>query len=158
MAASASSRSGALFRARQKVSRIAQSYLYLEDGAVSHRGGRSPSVGLFGRFREAAPDASVADHRPHLIMPGFIDAAYALCAEPDDGGLCRLELLEWLNTYTFVEEQKLLRRPAGPCRGGRGGFLRCADPARYDDGGGLLLEPPALGRMPSSPRRSGAIC
>jgi len=51
--------------------------------------------------------SEIIDHRPHLIMAGFIDphihfpqmqviGAYA-------GGL-----LEWLNTYTFAEEQKFM--------------------------------------------------
>jgi guanine deaminase len=80
-----------------------ESYLYLEDGAVSIEEGIIVAVGDY----EAADrtGASVIDHRPHLIMAGFIDlhlhyvqsqimAAYAG------------SLLEWLNTYTFVEEQK----------------------------------------------------
>lgn len=81
----------------------ADSYVYLEDGGVLIEGGKVAWVGDFA----AAPSegARVIDHRPHLIAPGFIDlhlhyvqsqmmAAYAG------------SLLEWLNTYTFVEEQK----------------------------------------------------
>lgn len=79
------------------------SYLYLEDGGVLIEGGKVAWVGEFAAA--AAPGARVIDHRPHLIVPGFIDlhlhyvqsqmmAAYAG------------SLLEWLNTYTFVEEQK----------------------------------------------------
>ncbi len=79
------------------------SYRYLEDGAVEIESGRIVSVEDFA----ATPSdgAEVIDHRPHLIMAGFIDlhlhyvqsqimAAYAG------------SLLEWLNTYTFIEEQK----------------------------------------------------
>lgn len=80
-----------------------ESYLYLEDGAVTVEGGKVCAV---GDFAEAETEgAEVIDHRPHLILPGFIDlhvhyvqshmmAAYAG------------SLLEWLNTYTFIEEQK----------------------------------------------------
>lgn len=79
------------------------SYLYLEDGGVLIEGGKVAWVGDFAAAE--APGARVIDHRPHLIVPGFIDlhlhyvqsqmmAAYAG------------SLLEWLNTYTFVEEQK----------------------------------------------------
>jgi guanine deaminase len=81
----------------------AESYLYLEDGAVSIEDGMVVAVGNFAETEVAG--AQVIDHRPHLIMPGFIDlhlhyvqsqmmAAYAG------------SLLEWLNTYTFIEEQK----------------------------------------------------
>lgn len=79
------------------------SYYYLEDGGVLIEGGKVAWVGDFAAAE--APGARVIDHRPHLIVPGFIDlhlhyvqsqmmAAYAG------------SLLEWLNTYTFVEEQK----------------------------------------------------
>ena len=80
------------------------SYRYIEDGAVVIGGdGR---ILMIGEFRpEAAAHHRVIDHRPHLILPGLIDphihfpqmqviASYAA------------NLLEWLNTYTFVEEQK----------------------------------------------------
>lgn len=80
------------------------SYRYIEDGAVVIGGdGR---IIMIGEFKpEAAAHHRVIDHRPHLILPGFIDphihfpqmqviASYAA------------NLLEWLNTYTFVEEQR----------------------------------------------------
>ena len=82
------------------------SYRYIEDGAVVIGDGKIVMVGEWNE-RAAAhhADAEVIDHRPNIIMAGFIDphihfpqmqviGAYA-------GGL-----LEWLNTYTFVEEQK----------------------------------------------------
>ena len=81
----------------------AESYFYLEDGAVSIEDGTVVAVGDFAAADSAG--AVVIDHRPNLILPGFIDlhlhyvqsqmmAAYAG------------SLLEWLNTYTFIEEQK----------------------------------------------------
>ncbi|MBJ6987530.1 MULTISPECIES: guanine deaminase [unclassified Devosia] len=80
-----------------------ESYLYLEDGAVTLENGKVIAVGDYASAETAG--AEVVDHRPHLIMSGFIDlhvhyvqshimAAYAG------------SLLEWLNTYTFIEEQK----------------------------------------------------
>lgn len=80
-----------------------ESYLYLADGAVSIEEGNVVAVGDFAAADLAG--AQVVDHRPNLILPGFIDlhlhyvqsqmmAAYAG------------SLLEWLNTYTFIEEQK----------------------------------------------------
>lgn len=80
-----------------------ESYLYLDDGAVSIEDGKVVAVGDYSAANVTG--AEVIDHRPHLILPGFIDlhvhyvqshimAAYAG------------SLLEWLNTYTFIEEQK----------------------------------------------------
>jgi guanine deaminase len=82
----------------------ASSYRYIEDGAVVIGGdGR---ILMIGEYKpDAAAHHRVIDHRPNLILPGFIDphihfpqmqviASYAA------------NLLEWLNTYTFVEEQK----------------------------------------------------
>ncbi|MFD2646926.1 guanine deaminase [Devosia albogilva] len=80
-----------------------ESYRYLQDGAVVIESGRIVQVEDFAPAH--ADGAEVIDHRPHLIMAGFIDlhlhyvqsqimAAYAG------------SLLEWLNTYTFIEEQK----------------------------------------------------
>ncbi len=78
-------------------------YRYLEDGAVTIENGRIIAVGEFAASDRVG--ANIVDHRPNLILPGFIDlhlhyvqsqvlAAYAG------------SLLEWLNSYTFAEEQK----------------------------------------------------
>src|SRR5690606_1474106 len=80
-----------------------ESYDYFEDAAVSIVDGVITAVEDFASADTAG--AAIVDHRPHLIMAGFIDlhlhyvqsqmmAAYAG------------SLLEWLNRYTFVEEQK----------------------------------------------------
>ncbi|MBD8063904.1 guanine deaminase [Devosia sp. PTR5] len=85
----------------------AGAYDYLEDAAVVIADGVIVSVADFATADTT--DALVIDHRPHLIMAGFIDlhlhyvqsqimAAYAG------------SLLEWLNTYTFIEEQKFARQ------------------------------------------------
>src|SRR4029453_9724874 len=85
------------------------SYRYIEDGAVVV--GADGRILMIGEFKpEAAAHHKVIDHRPHLILPGFIDphihfpqmqviASYAA------------NLLEWLNTYTFVEECGLVETP-----------------------------------------------
>src|SRR5215217_611844 len=89
-------------RAPQAIDDI-ESYLYIEDAAVVIEDGKVASV---TEFAEAdTTGATIVDHRPNLIMAGFIDlhlhyvqsqmmAAYAG------------SLLEWLNGYTFIEEQK----------------------------------------------------
>ena len=45
------------------------------------------------------------DHRPNLILPGFIDP-HIHFPQMQVIGSYAANLLEWLNTYTFVEEQK----------------------------------------------------
>lgn len=81
----------------------AQSYLYLEDGAVSIEDGLVVAVGAFSEADTAG--AAIIDHRPHLIMPGFIDLHLHYVQSQIMASYAG-SLLEWLNTYTFVEEQK----------------------------------------------------
>jgi guanine deaminase len=50
-------------------------------------------------------DARVIDHRPHLILPGFIDA-HAHFPQMQVIASFGTELLEWLNRYTFPEETR----------------------------------------------------
>lgn len=81
----------------------AQSYLYLDDGAVSIEDGLVVAVGAFSEADTAG--AAIIDHRPHLIMPGFIDLHLHYVQSQIMASYAG-SLLEWLNTYTFVEEQK----------------------------------------------------
>ena len=78
-----------------------ESYRYIEDGAVEIEDGRIVRVGSY------APGAgdTVIDHRPHLILPGFIDP-HIHYPQMQVIGSYAGALLEWLDTYTFVEEQK----------------------------------------------------
>ena len=80
------------------------SYRYIEDGAVVIGGdGKILMVGEFDP--QAAAHHSVIDHRPNLILPGFIDPHIHM-PQMQVIGSYAANLLEWLNTYTFVEEQK----------------------------------------------------
>jgi guanine deaminase len=82
------------------------SYLTVDDGAVLVRGGKIAAVGDYAEISKAAgPGISVADHRPHLILPGLIDTHLHF---PQTQAIASYgaQLLEWLNTYIFVEEQK----------------------------------------------------
>ncbi|WP_127145316.1 guanine deaminase [Pelagibacterium montanilacus] len=82
------------------------SYRYIEDGAVLVEGGTIVSVGEWSpALMLAAPGAEVIDHRPHLIMPGFIDTHIHYPQMQVVGSYAK-DLLEWLNTYTFIEEQR----------------------------------------------------
>src|SRR5690554_2391450 len=81
----------------------ADSYLYLEDGAVSIEDG---SVVALGDFSAAdISGAVVIDHRPNLILPGFIDLHLHYVQSQITAAYAG-SLLEWLNTYMFIEEQK----------------------------------------------------
>ncbi|ODT67007.1 MAG: guanine deaminase [Pelagibacterium sp. SCN 63-23] len=80
-----------------------ESYLYLEDGAVSMEDGVVVAVGDFATTEVSG--AVVIDHRPNLILPGFIDLHLHYVQSQITAAYAG-SLLEWLNTYTFVEEQK----------------------------------------------------
>jgi guanine deaminase len=85
------------------------SYRYFEDGAVLIRGGLIVETGDHAQIsRRAVPGVAVADHRPNLILPGFIDTHLHF---PQTQAIASYgaQLLEWLNTYIFVEEQKFAR-------------------------------------------------
>ncbi|MFN3548870.1 MAG: guanine deaminase [Mesorhizobium sp.] len=82
------------------------SYLYEEDGAVLVRDGRIVAVGGHEAvIAQAGADVSVADHRPHLVLPGFIDAHIHM-PQMQVIASYGAELLDWLNDYTFPEETR----------------------------------------------------
>ncbi|WP_417585186.1 guanine deaminase [Pelagibacterium sp.] len=83
------------------------SYRYLEDGAVVVEHGKIVSVGEWheGLKQLVAPKAEVIDHRPGLLMAGFIDTHIHYPQMQVIGSYAK-DLLEWLNIYTFVEEQR----------------------------------------------------
>jgi len=85
----------------------AASYSYIEDGAIEIEAGRIVGVGAFDAARSAG--AEVIDHRPHLILPGFIDTHLHYVQSQMIASYAG-SLLEWLNTYTFFEEQKFSRQ------------------------------------------------
>jgi len=69
------------------------SYLYVEDGGILIEDGLISAMGEF------------ADVLKALIMPGFIDT-HLHFPQMQVVGSYAGNLLEWLNTYTFVEEQR----------------------------------------------------
>jgi guanine deaminase len=82
------------------------SYVYHDDGGLLIEGGRIAAVGDYAAIRRQAPEGvEGVDHRPHLIMPGFIDP-HIHFPQMQVVGSYAGNLLEWLNTYTFVEEQR----------------------------------------------------
>ena len=82
------------------------SYLTVEDGAVLVRDDKIAAVGDYADIRRTAgAGVTIADHRPHLVLPGLIDTHLHF---PQTQAIASYgaQLLEWLNTYIFVEEQK----------------------------------------------------
>ena len=79
------------------------SYRYWEDGAVFVNDGKVISVGDYNKANIAG--ATVIDHHPHLILPGLIDT-HVHYPQMQVIGSYAGALLEWLNKYTFIEEQR----------------------------------------------------
>ncbi len=78
---------------------------YDEDGAILIRDGRVAAVGAAADVLAQGPGAEVVDHRPHLLMPGFIDAHIHM-PQAQVIASWGAQLLDWLNTYTFPAESK----------------------------------------------------
>ncbi len=78
---------------------------YVEDGAVLISSGRIAAIGDYADLARGHPTTDVADHRPHLIMPGFIDA-HVHMPQMQVIASYGAELLDWLNTYTFPAETR----------------------------------------------------
>ena len=84
----------------------AASYRYHEDGALLIRDGVIAAAGDFSEIRQQADTAiEVIDHRPHLLLPGFIDT-HTHYPQMQVIGSYGTQLLDWLNTYTFPEEAR----------------------------------------------------
>lgn len=82
------------------------SFRYEEDGALLIRDGKIAAVGNFAKVNvEAGEGAEIIDHRPHLILPGFIDA-HVHFPQMQVIASYGAELLDWLSDYTFPEEKK----------------------------------------------------
>src|SRR5690554_1910327 len=81
-------------------------YRYEEDGGLLIDGGVIQASGRYADVAaRAGMEATVFDHRPHLVMPGFIDA-HAHLPQMQVIGSFGAELLDWLNTYTFPAESE----------------------------------------------------
>lgn len=80
------------------------SYAYEDDGGLLIENGRIAAAGAYADVLAAAPaGVDEIDHRPFLIMPGFIDT-HVHFPQMQVIGAYAANLLEWLNTYTFPEE------------------------------------------------------
>ncbi len=90
-------------------------YQYFEDGALLLADGRITAMGDYSDVAiKASGEFEVIDHHPFLILPGFIDP-HLHFVQMQVVASYAANLLEWLNTYTFVEEQRF----ADPDHGAR---------------------------------------
>ena len=85
----------------------AASYSYIEDGIVLvGADGRIAAVGPAAELARAGRAATPIAHHPDaLILPGFIDT-HIHFPQTQVIASYGAQLLEWLEKYTFVEEQK----------------------------------------------------
>ncbi len=84
----------------------AASYRYLPDGIVVIEAGMVTDVGTAAALLPTLPPDTTVDHYPeHLILPGLIDT-HIHYPQTQVIGSYGAQLLEWLQKYTFVEEQK----------------------------------------------------
>ena len=86
-------------------------HLYLEDGAILIEDGRILAVDDYAKL--ARPDLPEIDHRPHLILPGFIDT-HIHFPQLQVIASWGAQLLDWLNTYTFPEEARFAQQGHAP--------------------------------------------
>src|SRR5580704_2037152 len=84
----------------------AQSYRYIEDGVVVVKNGRIEALGpAAARLPRLPADIAVDRHADALSLPGLIDP-HIHYPQTQVIGSYGAQLLEWLEKYTFVEEQK----------------------------------------------------
>lgn len=79
------------------------SFVYHEDGAVLMEAGRITAMGTYDAIAQGAGEAVVVDHRPHLLMAGFIDL-HLHFPQVQVIASWGAQLLDWLNSYTFPAE------------------------------------------------------
>lgn len=79
---------------------------YIEDGALVVANGHVAHAGdAASLLRDLPAGTPIADCRPHLVLPGFIDP-HVHFPQTQVIASHGAQLLDWLTTYAFVEEQK----------------------------------------------------
>ena len=83
----------------------ADAFDYFEDGAVLVEAGLIQAVGEHADVAPRSAGAEIVDHRPHLLMAGFIDP-HIHFPQTQVIASWGAQLLDWLNDYTFPEESR----------------------------------------------------
>nr|WP_321463153.1 guanine deaminase [uncultured Cohaesibacter sp.] len=79
-------------------------HLYIEDGALLIENGKIKARGQFDELAGLAGEGvKVIDHRPHLLVPGFIDT-HLHFPQVQVIASWGAQLLDWLENYTFPAE------------------------------------------------------
>ena len=93
-------------------------YSYIEDGAVLIRDGLIEASGDYEDVAAVAGDATLVDHRPHLLMAGFIDT-HIHFPQVQIVASWGSQLLDWLNDYTFPAEAEFANAQHARAMAGR---------------------------------------
>ncbi|HIW91861.1 MAG TPA: guanine deaminase [Candidatus Corynebacterium avicola] len=80
-------------------------HLDIPDGAVAYDHGTILEVGTAADVRASYPEATLVDEGERLIVPGFVDA-HVHFPQVDMIASPGLELLDWLDNYTFPAEAR----------------------------------------------------
>jgi guanine deaminase len=80
---------------------------YIPDGALLYEDDRLVDIGPAEEILPANPSVTVEDFTGDLIVPGFVDVHLHYAQTKIIGSFGR-QLLDWLQTYTFPEELKLV--------------------------------------------------
>lgn len=78
---------------------------YEADALIVMQDGLITAFGDYAELKDSLGDVAVTHYPDGLIMPGFIDAHVHYPQTPIIGSY-GARLIDWLNTYTFVEEQQ----------------------------------------------------
>lgn len=80
-------------------------YSYIEDGALLITDGMITAAGDYAEVIIQGKEPVIVDHRPNLLMAGFIDP-HLHFPQTQVIASWGTQLLDWLNTYTFPEETR----------------------------------------------------
>ena len=95
------------FNAEPQGPHDSDAYTYIEDGALLIADGMIIASGSYDHVSPQARQAREVDHRPHLLMAGFIDT-HIHFPQVQVIASWGSQLLDWLNTYTFPEETRFV--------------------------------------------------
>ncbi|WP_106608307.1 guanine deaminase [Shimia abyssi] len=82
-----------------------EAFSYIEDGALVIADGLIEAVGTFDEINTS--ECNVVDHRPNLLMAGFVDT-HLHFPQVQVIASWGAQLLDWLNNYTFPEETRFV--------------------------------------------------
>nr|WP_275663934.1 guanine deaminase [Ignatzschineria cameli] len=88
---------------------IAECYSYLADAIIVMEEGIITAVGPADQLLPTLENIAITHYRDHLILPGFIDS-HVHYPQTEIIASYGEQLIDWLNQYTFIAEQKFRDR------------------------------------------------